>query len=105
MSQPPESGHKSGENSKIIPDPGGKYPSASECTRNLDLIHSISNELVGTGTIREVVEKLVNLIADSLNYTNCAVLVYHNELEELEVMAAYGYGDVEGLREDRKSVV
>ena len=98
MSQPPEIGHKPGENNETIPDPGSKYPSASECTRNLDLIHSISSELVGTGTIREVVEKLVNLIADSLNYTNCAVLVYHNELEELEVMAAYGYGDVEGLR-------
>jgi GAF domain-containing protein len=63
-----------------------------------ELIHHIGQTLVERQTLESSMQHVVDMVARHLNYSQTAVLLLDAELEELEVISAYGYGDVLGLR-------
>lgn len=63
-----------------------------------ELIHRVGQSLVEGVSLEEAMQKVVDIVATRLNYSQTAVLLLDPELEELEVISAYGYGDVSGLR-------
>lgn len=63
-----------------------------------ELIRRVGMTLVeGTG-LEESMQKVVDMVATALNYSQTAVLLLDRDLEELELISAYGYGEVDGLR-------
>ncbi|MCU0661046.1 MAG: GAF domain-containing protein [Myxococcota bacterium] len=63
-----------------------------------ELIHNVGQTLVERQTLESAMQQVVDMVARHLNYSQTAVLLLDAELEELEVISAYGYGDVVGLR-------
>lgn len=63
-----------------------------------ELIHLVGQTLVERQTLESSMQQVVDMVARHLNYSQTAVLLLDSELEELEVISAYGYGDVVGLR-------
>ncbi|MDJ0764890.1 MAG: GAF domain-containing protein [Myxococcota bacterium] len=62
------------------------------------IIHQVGKTIAEGPTIKTAIQKVVDMVATGLRYARTAVLLYDKELEELEVISAHGYGDVEGLR-------
>lgn len=63
-----------------------------------ELIHRIGQTLMDGTTLRASMQKVVDMVATTLNYSQTAVLLLDEKFDELELVCAYGYGEVDGLR-------
>jgi GAF domain-containing protein len=64
----------------------------------LELIHRVGKTLIEVPCIEDSIQRVVDTIATTLNYCRTAVLLLDPDLEELDLISAYGYGEVNGLR-------
>lgn len=64
----------------------------------LELIHRVGRTFVEGPTLKDAMQRVVDMVATQLHYSQTAVLILDEKLEELEVVSAFGYGDVAGLR-------
>lgn len=63
-----------------------------------ELIDKIGRTLVEGSDLKSTMKRVVDLVATNLHYTQTAVLLYDEAFDELEVISAFGYGEVDGLR-------
>jgi putative methionine-R-sulfoxide reductase with GAF domain len=63
-----------------------------------ELIHQIGQTIVEGPSLNDAMQQVVEMVATSLNYSQTAVLLLDSKLDELELISAFGYGDVSGLR-------
>jgi GAF domain-containing protein len=63
-----------------------------------DMIGDLSRLARETGDVSSAMRSFVEVIVQRLGYEHVAILLLDAELEELEVVAANGFGDIEGLR-------
>ncbi len=64
----------------------------------LELIHKVGKTLIEVPCIEDSIQRVVDTVATTLNYCRTAVLLLDPDLEELDLISAYGYGEVNGLR-------
>ena len=64
----------------------------------LELIHRVGKTLIEVPCIEDSIQRVVDTVATALNYCPTAVLLLDPDLEELDLISAYGYGEVDGLR-------
>ncbi len=64
----------------------------------LEFIHRVGKTLIEVPCIEDSIQRVVDTIATTLNYCRTAVLLLDPDLEELDIISAYGYGEVDGLR-------
>ncbi len=64
----------------------------------LELIHRVGKTLIEVPCIEDSIQRVVDTIATTLNYCRTAVLLLDTDIEELDIISAYGYGEVDGLR-------
>ncbi|MCP4599843.1 MAG: GAF domain-containing protein [Proteobacteria bacterium] len=62
-----------------------------------ELIYQIGLTYIQGQTLKAAMKNVVDIVATGLHYSQTAVLLLDSELEELEVISAYGYGEIEGL--------
>lgn len=62
------------------------------------LIRRVGTTFVEGSSLEESMQKVVDIVATTLDYSQTAVLLLDPDLEELELISAYGYGEVTGLR-------
>jgi hypothetical protein len=63
-----------------------------------EIIHQVGRTLTEVTNLKDAMQKVVDIVAQGLKFTRTAILLLDSELEELELISAYGYGDIEGLR-------
>jgi len=64
----------------------------------LDLIHRVGQTFLEAPLLEETMQRVIEMVATALDYNQAAVLLLDRDLEELRMVSAWGYGDVEGLR-------
>jgi len=64
----------------------------------LELAHRVGQALIEAPDLDTAMGRAVELLATTLDYHRAAVLLLDRELEELELVAAFGCDDVSGLR-------
>lgn len=64
----------------------------------LELTHQVGRALFEAPDLESAMTRVVELLATTLDYSRTSVLLLDRELEELELVAAFGYDDVSGLR-------
>lgn len=63
-----------------------------------ELIDKIGRTLAQGSNLKATMQRVVDMVATNLHYSQTAVLLYDEAFEELEVISAFGYGDIDGLR-------
>lgn len=63
-----------------------------------ELIHRVGRTLIEVPEIGDAMQRVVEMVASTLGYSRTAALLLDEQLEELELVSAYGYGEVSGLR-------
>jgi GAF domain-containing protein len=63
-----------------------------------ELIRRVGMTLIEGDGLEESMQKVVDMVATTLDYSQTAVLLLDPDLEELDLVSAYGYGEVTGLR-------
>ena len=67
-------------------------------TLGLNLVQVIGRNIREKEDPREALDAMVESLAGGLGCSSCAVLLYHRDLEELEVVSAFGENSLKGLR-------
>jgi GAF domain-containing protein len=63
-----------------------------------ELIHRVGQTLVEGPDLETAMQRVTELVATSLGYNHTSVLLLDPALEELEIISAYGYSDIKGMR-------
>lgn len=67
------------------------YLKVTERMREATALYKVSNQLMRTLNLGQVLEKVLDILQRSFGYRNCAILLVDEETQELEVKAARGY--------------
>ncbi|HIP97198.1 MAG TPA: GAF domain-containing protein, partial [Anaerolineae bacterium] len=67
------------------------YEKVTERMREATALYKVSNQLMRTLNLDQVLEKVLGVLQRSFGYLNCAILLVDEEAGELEVKAARGY--------------
>jgi signal transduction histidine kinase len=67
------------------------YEKVTERMREATTLYKVSNQLMRTLNLDQVLDKVLDILQRSFGYLNCAILLVDEEAGELEVKAARGY--------------
>ena len=67
------------------------YEKVTERMREATALYKVSNQLMRTLNLDQILEKVLGVLKRSFGYLNCAILLVDEEAGELEVKAARGY--------------
>jgi two-component system NtrC family sensor kinase len=67
------------------------YEKVTERMREATALYKVSNQLMRTLNLNQILEKVLGVLQRSFGYLNCAILLVDEEAGELEVKAARGY--------------
>jgi len=67
------------------------YEKVTERMREATALYKVSNQLMRTLNLDQILEKVLRVLQRSFGYLNCAILLVDEEAEELEIKAARGY--------------
>jgi signal transduction histidine kinase len=85
------------------------YEKVTERMREATALYKVSNLLMRTLNLDQVLEQVLDILQKSFGYLDCAILLVDEESEELEVKAARGYlGETAGkvrLKTDQEGIV
>jgi GAF domain-containing protein len=63
-----------------------------------ELIHRVGQTLIEDVDLDESMQRVVEMVATALDYSQAAVLLVDRKTDELYIVSQYGYDDVSGLR-------
>jgi Nif-specific regulatory protein len=67
------------------------YEKVTERMREATALYKVSNQLMRTLNLDQVLEKVLDILQKFFGYSDCAILLVDEEAGELEVKAARGY--------------
>ncbi len=67
------------------------YEKVTERMREATALYKVSNQLMRTLNLDQILEKVLDILQKAFGYHNCAILLADEETGELEVKAARGY--------------